>query len=74
VNQVNAFHASVSIEQIEHFLRQHGAARAGHNHSNDFFAALLHVVAADKFSLAADLRQVKQRHSVIAVIDFCCGI
>src|SRR2546428_13831475 len=70
---MSAFDASIGIQQGEHFLRKHRAACAGHTHSDDFFAVFVHVVAADNFSLAADLWQVKQRRRWTAVIEFSNG-
>ena len=73
-DQMNALDARIGVEQCQHFLREHSAACAGHTYSNDFLVVFAHVFAADNFSLAADLRQVKQRRACLAVIEFCNGL
>src|SRR5229473_3591988 len=72
-DEMNPLHPRIVIQQSQHFLGKHRAARAGHTHSNNFFAVLMHVVAADNFSLAAAYGQVKQRQPATAVIDFSDG-
>ena len=60
IDEMDAFHAGIGIQKSEHLLGEQSTARAGDTYSNDFFAVLVHVVAADNLSLAADLWQVKR--------------